>query len=102
VINYFLFHMIEKFTAPERMIHLVSRKQVLSTFTQIMESQISDYRLEAKYDKKKYRKLLRTYWDEAESKNYDFGDYEISESEDEDKDKGGKKDKAETNEFDLP
>ena len=73
---------MDKFTAPENMIHLVSRKQVLNTFTQIMESQIADYRSE-KYDKKKYRKLLRTYRDEAESKGYEFGDYEISDSDDE-------------------
>ena len=79
VINYFLIHIKDNFLEPHMMMHPMSKKQSMLTFTQIMESLLSDYR-QPKY--LQYKKYLMTYKEDV-NKGYDFGDYEISDDEEE-------------------
>jgi hypothetical protein len=81
VINYFLINIKDRFLEPHMMVHPMSKKQAMLTFTQIMQSLISDYH-NPKY--LQYKKYLTTYKEDT-LHGYEFGDYEISEDEEETK-----------------
>jgi hypothetical protein len=44
IVNYFLTHICDEFLDPANLVHPVSKKQAIMTFTNILESCLTDYR----------------------------------------------------------
>jgi len=75
VINYFLIHIRDNYLEPHMQVHKVSKKQAMRTFTNIMESQLQDYRNE-KYTR--WKEVLRGY--QTADKKLDWGDFELEDT----------------------